>query len=1024
MKHIVKKLLTVVLATVLIFLHGTAPAMAHKADDLRILAGRVTDSHGEPLAGANVYVRGDLKNGTSSDVNGWFALKIPDTRNIVIEASFLGMKQWSEAYNGQKEITIVMEDDDNMMESAVVMGRQNINDLDIRAKAGVVNAVDMDRLQDRPMLDLSLSLQGSAPGLIVTNRGDLGTKPEIRIRGNSSFRKGDTANEPLYVLDGQVISSDAFMTLNPLDIADIKVLKDAVACALYGTKAANGVLEITSVRGSGGDVMVTYDFNGGVTFRGRRGVQMMHTDEKLELERRLKNPEAPGYRYSEDYFRRYYATDPNLETLIAEGKAFLDELRKTDTDWFKELLRDDFYHRHNLSIKGGTEKTAYYASANYSYQGGQVPGNDVSRFTGRMSLDQAIGRLGSLSLSVSGGYSKADSPNGSTYSPTSLIYELNPYESKTGGELWSYPGRTYDDLVYQYERTSTEKRFGASGSISLEPVQGLTIAAVAGLDFVLSESLDFTPSTSWSEQHSGAAVNERGRLSRSKNTNANVTTNVRVTWNRTFGKHDITLGANTDYYWDNIDDMSVTGYGVGTLKTPSAINQSIEGSRKVSTSSFREKTAQVGIGLLAGYCYDGIYDVFGTYKSDASSILPKDKRWNSAWAVGAGWNIKGYGFMKDWTPVSALRLKASYGRTASLAGVSPSLTVATFTYMEDSYGDRRLLELMSLYNDQLKPEQTVSTEAGISLGLWDRLDLDCGWYNRRTEDALLDVPIPSSNGFSTLKRNIGVLSNSGIEATISAKVLKMDELRLNLRFSIAWNRNKVVDLYDGDRLYTTEDSVIPDYEVGQSYDMLYGPISLGINPMTGLPVFEGADGREIQATEKLKREDMVALGHSVPPFNGTFNISFTWKQLEFDADFYYVFGGVKPYAFSYVRDYDDANKNAVRGQVENMWFSKGDENKIYHTPFYSSSAIENLTRWPNSRTIGSSDYLRLSMLSLRYRFPQSFIKKLGGIVKYGNVAIQASNLFTVTRYKESDPESGSFIGAQQPILTLNLSLTF
>ena len=144
-------------------------------------------------------------------------------------------------------------------------------------------------------MDLSLSLQGSAPGLIVTNRGDLGTKPEIRIRGNSSFRKGDVANEPLYVLDGQVISSDAFMTLNPLDIADIKVLKDAVACALYGTKAANGVLEITSVRGTNGDTMVTYDFNGGVTFRGRRGVQMMETDEKLELERRLRNMEAPGY---------------------------------------------------------------------------------------------------------------------------------------------------------------------------------------------------------------------------------------------------------------------------------------------------------------------------------------------------------------------------------------------------------------------------------------------------------------------------------------------------------------------------------------------------------------------------------------------------------------------------------------------------------------------------------------------------------------------------------------------------------
>lgn len=990
----------------------------------RVLAGRVVDSHKEPLAGANVYVKGDPHNGTATDVEGYFSLKLPVDRKIFIEASFIGMKPYSVAYNGQKEILIVMEDDLNMMEGAVVMGKQNINDLDIRAKAGVINMVDINRLQDKPIADLSLSLQGSAPGLVVTNRGDLGTKPEIRIRGNTSFRKGDVANEPLYVLDGQVISSDAFMTLNPLDIADIKILKDAVACALYGTKAANGVLEITSVRGTNGNTMVTYDFNGGITFRGRRNVQMMETDEKLELERRLKNVEAPGYRYSEDYYRKYHAADPNLNALIAQGKAVLDELRKTNTDWYKELLRNDFYQRHNLSVRGGNDKTSYYASASYNYQGGQIPGNDVSRFSGRLSLDQAMGKKGYVSLSVSGGYSKSNSPNGSTYSPTSLIYELNPYESKTSGELWSYPGRTYDDLVYQFERTSTDKRFGTTGSINWEPLEGLTVAAVAGLDLVLAESLEFTPSTAYEEQHSGAPANELGKLSKSKNVNTNVTTNVRVTWNKVFGKHDVTLGANTDYYWDDMDNMSITGYGVGKLKTPSAINQSIEGNRKVRTSNFNEETAQLGIGLLGGYCYDGVYDVFGTYKADASSILPKNKRWNAAWAVGAGWNIKGYGFLADFEPISSLRFKGSYGRTASLAGVSPALTVATFAYLEDSYGDQRLLELMSLYNDKLKPEQTVSTEVGVSFGLWNRLDVDLGWYDRRTEDALLDVPIPASNGFSTLKRNIGVLSNSGVELSLSGKIIDRDEVRLNLRASLAYNRNKVVDLYDGDRLYVSEDSVIPDYEVGQAYDMIYGPISLGLNPMTGLPVFKGADGREIQATEKLKREDMVALGHGAPPYNGTINISFTYKQFELDADFYYVLGGIKAYGFSYVRDYDYAHRNAVKGQVENMWFQKGDENKMYHTPFYSSSAIENLTRWPNSKTVGSSDYLRLQMVSLRYRFPQRFIRKLGGIIKYGNVALQASNIFTLTRYKDSDPESGSLVGVQQPVVTMSLSLSF
>ncbi len=989
----------------------------------RILAGQVLDEFDEPLPGATVYVRGDIHNGTSTDHNGYFSLNIPDRKDIMIEASFLGMKQYSVAYTGQKEIIIRMEADAHMMESAIVRGKQNINDLDIRAKAGAVTPVDVKRLQDKPIADMSVALQGSAPGLVVTNRGDLGSKPEIRIRGNSSFREGDAANEPLFVLDGQVISSDAFMTLNPLDIADIKILKDAAACALYGTKAANGVIEITSVRGTAGETLVTYSFNGGITTRGRRGVLMMDTDEKLELERLLKNPSAPGYLYSEEYIRQQNRGAANIDELIAEGQAKLDELRKTNTDWFNELLRNDFYQRHNLSVRGGNDQTSYYASANYNYQGGQIPGNDVNRFTGRLSLDQSIGKIGYLSISVNGGYSKSNSPNSSSFSPSSLIYDLNPYESKTSGELWSYPNRTYDDLFYQYERTSTEKRFGTTVSVNLQPLEGLTVDGIAGIDLVLSESQDFTPSSSWEEQRSGAPEIERGKLSRAKNVMTNFTSNVRVTWNRVFDdKHDVTLGANTDYYTDNVDNMSITGYGVGLLNTPTAINQSIEGSRKVRTSNFKEKTAQVGIGVLGGYTFDGTYDIFGTYKADASSILPKHKRWNAAWAVGAGWNVKSY--FEDWNPISALRFKASYGRTASLAGISPSLAVATFQYLEDSYGDRRLLELMSLYNDQLKPEQTISTEAGVSIGLWDRFSIDFGYYQRVTEDALLDVPIPASNGFTTMKRNIGILDNTGIETSVSATVLDMDYTRLVLRASLSYNRNTVVDLYDSDKLYTSDDSLLPDYEEGKAYDILYGPISLGINPSTGLPTFLGHDGREIQATEKLTREDMVALGHSVPPFSGTFNLSFTWKSLEFDADFYYVLGGIKAYGYSYVRDGDDAHKNAVRGQVENMWFKKGDENKIYHKPYYESSAIDNLFLYPNSLSVGSSDYLRLSMLSLRYRFSDRMLKKVGGFFKYGNIAFQASNLFTLTRYKESDPESGSLIGAQQPIYTLSLSLSF
>lgn len=1014
-----KLFLIVALLTVLV--NGVSYAQSLKEYEI---SGIVMDSDGDPVPGVTVSVKG-MQYATITDGDGKYVLKAKVEGRFSIEYTCIGLKTVLVKYDGNNVIDVVMEYDNTVLDAVVVSARQNINELDIRAKSGVVQQVDMSRIVTKPTIDISSALQGSVPGLIVTNTGALGSKPEIRIRGNSSLRKGSSANEPLYVMDGQVISSDVFFELNPNDIADIKVLKDAAACALYGVKAANGVIEITSQRGNAGPMSVTYNMDMGVTTRGRRGIAMMNSTEKLELERLLQNTATPGYRYSEDFFRKYYPTDPDLENMIAEGREVLDSLRAINTDWFKELIRMSMYQKHNLSLKGGNDKTVYYLSANFTQQGGRIPGNDKYRTSMRLNLDQKISDWGYAMFSVSGGYSKTNSPIGTEYDPTMLVYELNPYERPDVGELWSYPNRTYQDLLNQYSSESEDKTAGASASINLNFVPGLDISAVAGLDFSLSESLNVVPSTAYSEQNSGVPENQRGYLTKSKNTSTNITSNIRITYSNTFNeKHNLTVGGNYDYYMSLMDNVSITGYGIGKLKNPSAINQSIEGNRKPRVGSFREKSAQMGIGLLFGYTYNEIYDIFGTYKADASSLLPQDKRWNSAWAAGAGWTISNYAFLKNNSVLTNLNLKASYGVTASLAGVSAASTIGTFMYSQNSYEDQRLLEFLGIYNSDLKPEKTTSIDVGLSVGLFKRWDLNLNLYKRRTTDALLDVPIPSSNGYGYLKRNIGILDNNGIEFSTSVRVIDKHELYMIIGGSIAYNNNMVVDLYDADRIYASENSVIPDYEVGKSVDMLYGPHSLGINPVTGLPVFLGSDGREIQATETLLREDMVALGYMVPPFSGALNFSFTYKSFDFNADFYYVFGGVKQYDQSYVRDQNSANKNAIKNQISDMWFKKGDEGKTYHTPFYSSAAIDNLTLYPNTLTVGSSDYIKLSMISLRYRLSSAFLEKNLKFIKYANVAFQASNLFTLSRYKESNPEGGTLAGSQQPVLTINLSVTF
>ena len=206
--------------------------------------------------------------------------------------------------------------------------------------------------------------------------------------------------------------------------------------------------------------------------------------------------------------------------------------------------------------------------------------------------------------------------------------------------------------------------------------------------------------------------------------------------------------------------------------------------------------------------------------------------------------------------------------------------------------------------------------------------------------------------------------------------------------------------------------------------MLYGPISLGINPLTGYPVFWSKEKGEIQGTEELTKDDMVALGHLTPPYSGTVNLSLSYKSFDLDMDFYYVHGGIQPFKYTYVRDKDNSNKNAVAGQTSNMWFQPGDEDKIYPTPFNSSSIAENNMLLSNSRTVGKSDFFRLSMLSLRYRVPGRFLRKNIPFVKYASLSLQGSNLFTWTSYNESDPESGTLAGTLQPVYSINLNLTF
>lgn len=982
------------------------------------LKGYVRDADG-PIVGATIWIEGTQK-GTTTNVNGFYELYFDAKANISLSFSCIGKKTETRIYKGQSELNVELKDDLLMLSEVQITAKPNINEIDVRAKTGSIDVVPVDKIRNSPVSSITLALQGKVAGLQILNRGELGTLPQIRIRGNSSFRKGDVANQPLYILDGKMIPAETFFYLNPEDIKEMKVLKDAVASALYGIKAANGVIEITSQRG--GCKSLSYHMQSGLTLVAPLKVKMMNSAEKLELERLLKNEATPGYMYSEEYIRKRYGDTDLAKKKLLVANRMLDSLRRINTDWHKELARMQSFQKHDLSYRNGNDKMSYLFSLGYLHQGGQLEGNELSRLSTRIALDQALSSKAIATLSINGSYAKTKTPNGSSFSPEQLIYKLNPYESKTSNRLYSYPKRSFSDLFNQFSKERTTKNVGVSLSVNWEVNSALNISAVSGVDFSLDENTEITPATAISEIGIGKPQNARGVLKQSKNTMTNITSNIRINYEKSWGNHDVTLGANADNYTTIVDNLNIKGNGLyGNMRSAGSIDNLLEGGWGSIVGGEKQTNRNLGFGGLVGYTYNDIYNLFATYKLDAASVLPKSKRWNAAWAIGGSLDIKSYPFFKNIDWLSSLSVRGSWGYTANAQGIIPSLITTTFKYSSGSYNDVRLMEVMALPNKNLKAEQNEIVDLGF-LATIKKTSISFSAYRRTTRDALLSVPIASSSGFVYQLQNVGVLENRGIEIGFNQDILISNSCNLRLGGNMSYNENKVLDLYGKQRVYTGE-TLFPDYEVGESTDAVYGLRSTNINPITGLPEFINSEGKQVDAYTRMKREDFVYLGKSTPPVNGNVFLNINYKKLQVGMDFYYSLGGIARYSSSYIRNSDDARFNAAKAQLQDMWWQLGDENKKYPNPFTSSSVSNNIFQ-PSDKNTMKTDFLRFSNLSIKYQLNTrnlpGFMKK----VRYMTLGVNASNLMVFSNYKDSDPETSSILNPLPPTITFNLNVTF
>lgn len=992
-----------------------------------LLKGHVKDSDNAPIAGATVLISSIISKTYKkaiTDVNGYYEVSILSDLNHQIIYACPGFKKKTIVYHGQKILNVQLENEVTSLEEVQITAKSNINAVDVRTKTGNVEAVSIAKYKDIPVSNIALALQGKVTGLQIINKGELGKMPQVRIRGNSSLRKGDKANEPMYVLDGKMISAETFFYLNPEDIKDLKVLKDAVATALYGINAANGVIEISSKRG--GKKALTYHMQKGLTLRPPLRAELMNSSEKLELERHLKNPSTPGYRYSEEYIHKKYGDNPSLERAkLLEGERILDSLRSINTNWYKELVHVQRYQKYDLSFRNSSDKMSYRISLGYFKQGGQLKGNDFSRVSSLFSMDQILSKNAIVGVSFSGAYSNTKTPNGTKFSPESLVYDFNPYETKSAERLYSYPSMSYEDIFNQFSKKSTSKNLGVSLNLNWKITSELEISAMSGIDFSLNENLEITPRTAHSETYkTGNPKNSLGTLRQSKNTTSNLTSNIRINYNKVLGKHDITIGANADNYTTIADNLNVVGHGLyGNIRSAAAIDNYLKSPRQSIVGGFKQTNRNLGFGALAGYTYNATYNLFATYKTDASSVLPSSKRWNDAWALGASVNMKSYRFLQGLPWLSTLDIRGSYGNTANAKGISPEFTTATFQYIKKSYDEIRAMEIMALPNKNLKAEQNQVIDVSISATLNKKTNIQIDAYRRITRNALLNVSIPASSGFMYQLQNVGVLQNRGIELSFHQYFFSRDSWHFRIGGTMSYNENKVLDLYGKQRVYASSDDKLPQYQVGKSTDVLYGLRSTGINPVTGLPEFINHEGKQVDANTTMKLEDFISLGKSTPPINGNLSLNMGYKKLNIDMDFYYSLGGVRDHSRSYIRDHDHANFNASRAQLTDMWWAQGDEDKKYPTAFPSSTALHNLS-FPTNKTVVKTDFIRFSNLKITYQFDANGRSRILKNLHHITLGVNASNLAVFSNYKANDPETENIVNPLPPTVTINLTVHF
>ena len=962
------------------------------------VSGTVSEQSGDPLPGVNVFVPG-TRAGTISDSDGKYSLSVP-SGNVKLTFSYIGMVTQEIETNGLSTVNVTMMEDISQLEEVVVVGYGVMTRKDVTSSITTVSA---EKMNVGVFSNPAQLLQGKVPGLTITNSSDPNATPSISLRGPSTFRTG-AAMEPYYVIDG--IPGVSLSLISPDDIESIDVLRDATATAIYGSKAANGIIIVTTKKGKAEQTSISYR-------------------SYVAADRVMKNFDV--------------MTGAQLRDYAQTGGINLFNDLGFDTRWQDEVQRTGFSHNHNISISGGSKQSSYNASINYMENQGVIKGTDMDRLTGRVFVEsKALKDRLTMSININASVTNRNTVPVSTQgmSVMDAMYYYTPLAPirKEDGSYYENSGISQNfnpvALIYENIYESESKLLQGTGKISLKIIDGLVYnmsMAYQNEQFIYSN---------YNSINSLVANNMNGRAERSSISNKKSVFETYLNYDKTF-KDVHKVGLMGGYSWEESNDND--GF---RLTTYDYFNDELT----YHNMAMANKIDKTGLGDYAlstlrmisfygrvNYSYDSKYLFQATVRRDGSSAFGKNNRWATFPSVSLAWRLYEEDFIKKLDIFSDLKLRAGYGVSGNSLGFD--VFTATQLYGSTGWYDRisgtgesvqvNILGATRNANPDLKWEHTGMLNIGLDFGFFEnRLSGTIEVYDKRTKDLIADYTVSTIRyPFSSLTANVGEIRNNGVEFTINAIPVMTNDFRWETSINISRNKNEVVrlsndmfsvDYFDRGNLNAAGftganvQRTMEGYPIGQFHTWEWAGVKDGVSnfyvygeaTLTELYKDKGGwegkvtlqgNGRYIDnatgeyvTTKSPMYDDKRFVGSAQPKLTGGWNNTFTYKNWSMSLFLQGVFGNK---IMSYSRGFLSNVGNVTIGK--NVLASIAEDSPITD---YNAHA-------PSDRYLESGNYVRLSSLSFGYNFG-----KINDYIKGARLYATCNNLFTITGYKGLDPE--------------------